>query len=178
MAEEKTDEKAEYFRILDLSKEERSLKNWDTNQKIADHIGTSTNSLQKWREKRGSGGANEDFDMRLAFLNDRKVIWDAFMGAVKSGKINAQLFRTFAQLANELVERKEETVKLELTANDRTRIARETINGLRENYQRDGGYCPVCSRPEALRLDAHLDTEPEHTEGGEVATVGISARPD
>ena len=175
MAEEKTAEKAEYYKWLDLPEEERSpILTEDVYSKS---VGVSRTTLIKWRGQRDKERVKEnagEFDIREAFLTDQKLIWDAFMKAVKADRINATLFRTFAQLANELVERKEETVKLELTASDRTRIARETINGLRENYQRNGGYCPVCSRPEALRIDARVDTEPEHAEGGEVATVAVS----
>ncbi len=172
MAEEKTAEKAAYYKWLDLPEDERSPIL--TEDAYSKSVGVSRQTLIKWKKQRDTG----EFDIREAFRAEKKLIWDAFLGAVKTGKINAQLFRTFAQLANELVERKEDTLKLEFTANDRTRIARETINGLRENYQRNGGYCPVCSRPETLCIDAHLDTEPEHTEDREVAAVGIPARPD
>ncbi len=174
MADEKKAGKAEYFRILDLSKEERTLNGWDTNQKIADHIGTSTNSLQKWREKRGSGGANGGFDMRKAFLEDQKVIWDGFMGAVKSGKINAQLFRTFAQLANELVEKREDTHKVEFNANDRIRVATELCDSLISEY-RDTGTCPVCGFSKILHVEPRLADGREQQPEDTVATVALSS---
>ena len=102
MTEEKTDEKAEYFRILDLSKEERSLRSWDTNQKIADHIGTSTNSLQKWREKRGSGGDNGQFDLQTFLTDNKKVLADALLLAAKNPRTNATALKLFAQLTGRL----------------------------------------------------------------------------
>ncbi len=172
MAEEKTAEKAEYYKWLDLPEDERS--SILTEDAYSKSVGVSRQTLIKWKKQRDTG----EFDIREAFLKDQEKIWDGFMGAVKSGKINAQLFRTFAQLANELVEKKEETVKLELTANDRTRIARETINGLREDYQRNGGYCPICSRPETICVEPVLDTESRDAEGGEVGTLALSLRPD
>ena len=148
MADEKIAEKAKYYEWLDLSSEERSSANIPLTEDVySKSVGVSGTTLIKWKKQR------EPFDIREAFLKDQEKIWNAFMGAVKAKKINAQLFRTFAQLANELVERKEETVKLELTANDRTRIARETINGLRENYQRNGGYCPICQRSPILEIE-------------------------
>ncbi len=175
MADEKTTEKAKYYEWLDLPPDERSSANMPLTQ---DEYGKANNvsrpTLIKWREKRSNG----DFNLQSFLTDNKKLLADALLLAAKNPRTNATALKLFAQLTGDLVEKKEETVKLELTANDRTRIARETINGLRENYQRNGGYCPVCSRPEALRLDAHLDTEPEHTEDREVAAVGISTRPD
>ena len=149
MAEEKTDEKVEYFRILDLSKEERSLRNWDTNQKIADHIGTSTNSLQKWRENRGSGGGNGQFDLQTFLTDNKKVLADALLLAAKNPRTNATALKLFAQLTGDLVEKKEETVKVEYSSGEIARDAGQIIEYFRERLS-EAGVCPVCQRPIVL----------------------------
>ena len=79
----------------------------------------------------------------------------------------------YAKLLGWLTEKREETHKFEFTPTDYTRIARETINRLREEYQRLGGSCPICGFTKALCEPSHSHSEPEQSEGGEVAAVAV-----
>lgn len=175
MYEEKVAEKAKFYEWLDLSEEERVLNNLPLSKtKMAEHLSVSAMTLIKWEKKRGGGGNNGQFNLQEAFRKDYKKIWDAFIDAVNKGKINAQLFRTFAQLANELVEKREDTVKFELTANDRITIARETVNGLREEYKRNNGYCSVCGQSPPVPDSPLFLDESKFSSGREVGTVAVS----
>ena len=110
------------------------------------------------------------------FDTKSKAVDEALVKACEKG--NAQALRTYYQLTQRLVEKREETHKFELSPADYTRIARETIGGLREEYQTSGGLCPICGVNKALLRDPCLDTEPEQSEDREVATLAVPARPD
>lgn len=175
MAEEKTVEKAEYYKWLDLSQDERSLSNMPlTEDAYSKAGGVSRQTLIKWKGQR----TDTDFDLRAYLGENKEAFAKALLQGTKGEKPNSQTLRLIAQLMGDLNEKREGTGKLELTANDRTRIARETINGLRENYQRNGGYCSVCQRPETICIEPVLDTESRDAEGGTMAAVALSARPD
>ncbi len=175
MADEKTAEKAKYYKWLDLSDEERALSNMPlTQDAYSKATGTSRQTLIKWRGKRGSGGANGDFDIREAFRKDYKMLWELFTKEAKEGKINATLFKTFAQLADELVEKREDTLKVEFTANDRIRVAAELCDSLISEY-RDTGNCPVCGFSKALHVPSLLVDRREQQPEDTVATVALSS---
>ncbi len=73
---------------------------------------------------------------------------------------------------------KPEAKKFELDATDYNKIATEVTERLRESYRVWGGICPVCSQSKTLRHEVRVDTESEHTEDREMATVALSVRPD
>jgi len=110
------------------------------------------------------------------FDSKSKDVDTALVKACEKG--NAQALRTYYQLTQRLIEKREETHKVEFTPADHTRIARETINGLREEYQQLGGICPVCNQPKAFCDEVGSNPEPKLPEGGEMATLALSARPD
>jgi len=96
--------------------------------------------------------ANGDY-----FDTKAKDVDEALVRACEKG--NAQALRTYYQLTQRLIEKREDIHKVEFTPVDYTRIARETIIGLREEYQQLGGRCPVCQQPQALLNEPHLDTK-------------------
>lgn len=137
---------------------------------IQSHLNISNNTYYDW--KRASG----TFDIREAFLKDQEKIWNTFMDGVKNNKISPGLFRTFAQLVGELVERKEESIKVEFSVSDRIRIASQLRDELRREWETSGS-CAVCGQSSALRNQVRSNTEPEFSENREVGTVGLSIRP-
>lgn len=114
---------------------------------ISKHLGKHEQTCYSWKKAfKGSG----DFNIRDAFLKDQEKIWDAFMKAVGDKKINAQLFRTFAQLANELVEKREDKLTVEYTPDQIADNAERFIGYLKESLEANGGTCPVCLKPHLL----------------------------
>jgi len=120
---------------------------------------------------------NGDFDLKGYLRGNLPEIAKVLVHKIKTGK-GTKSIEVALKALGELVEKREDTLKLEYTPADHTRIARETIIGLREEYQQLGGICPVCNQSKALRIEARLDTEPEQPEDREVATVALPARPD
>ena len=86
--------------------------------------------------------------------------------------------KLYAQIKGWLVEKSKIEHEFELDATSYNRIAKEVTERLREGYKQWGGICPMCGQHQALRNKSHLDTEPEHAENREVATLAVSARPD
>lgn len=164
--EAKTEVHDEFNKIQTNPEYKKSLGLF-TDKDVYKHLNISNMTYYKWK---GQGG-NGDFDIREAFLKDQKKIWEAFMKAVNQNKINAQVFRTFAQLANELVEKRGEKLAVVSTA-DRIRVATELRDGLRREFQ-DTGSCPICNFHKALRHEVCVDTEPEQSEDREVAALGL-----
>ena len=70
---------------------------------------------------------------------------------------------TFYKLNRRLIERKEETVKVEHTVADRQRIAEIVLDGFQEDFRRCG-VCQVCGFSKALRIELCVDSKPELTE--------------
>ena len=141
-----------------------------------EHVGAAT--VQNWINKRKKTirkSKDSSFDIREAFIKDQKKIWDAFMVAVGKKQINAQLFRTFAQLADQLVEKKE--VNIDFAPTDRIKLATELRDWLIQQYK-DTGMCEICHRPQILRHEICLDTKSKFSEDREVGTLELSTRPN
>jgi len=168
----KPEQKVEFKRIMALSEEERESL-FGSAGAIQEHLGISRQTYNLWNRQ----GSTVEFNIRDAFLKDQNKIWKAFMNAVVEGKINAQLFRTFAQLANELVEKREDNVRFELTSSDRIGIANQLRDSLRREYE-NSGSCPICFQPKILRHEICLGAESEQPEDREVAAVALPIRPD
>jgi hypothetical protein len=80
----------------------------------------------------------------------------------------------YARMNGWLVDKREETVKYELSADERLHIARETINRLKEIIS-GGGRCPVCGFGGVLCDESCLDTEPEYEPDNTVETLALPA---
>ena len=96
------------------------------------------------------------------FDTKSKAVDEALVKACEKG--NAQALRTYYQLTQRLVEKREETHKFELSPADYTNIGRRTIDNLRADLEQFGGVCPVCFQPKTLRVESRLDTESEQPE--------------
>ncbi|KKM18526.1 hypothetical protein LCGC14_1664860 [marine sediment metagenome] len=146
MADEKVAEKAKYYEWLDLSSEERSSANMPlTQDEYGKANGVSRPTLIKWREKRSNGG----FDLQSFLTDNKKLLADALLLAAKNPRTNATALKLFAQLTGDLVEKKEETVKVEYSSGEIARDAGQIITYLRERLS-EAGVCPVCQRPIVL----------------------------
>ena len=175
MADEKVAEKAEYYKWLDLSLEERSLSNVPlTQDEYKKKSGVSRQTLIKWREKRPTSG---DFNAQEYMSTHLEKILAKTIKIIEE-KGSAKHIEMALKLMGLLIERKQETVKIEFTPIDLADIGKATIDGLRAEFSAGKGRCPVCGEYKLLCHQAYLDTEPEHTEDREVATVALSARPE
>lgn len=87
---------------------------------------------------------------------------------------NAQM----AKLAWDIVNPdKKEVKEAEFTADEYINIGIEVKEQLREELK-SGGICPLCGKPQEVRNEPLLDTEPRDSEDREVASLELSPRPD
>ncbi len=89
-------------------------------------------------------------------------------------KGSPQALQTFYKLNQRLIDRKEETVKVEFTISDRQKLTADIINGLRED-SRITGVCAICGLSQALCDDSLLLAEPEHASDRAVEAVEVPA---
>jgi len=166
-----------------MTKKQQIIELWNSGQfrtqnELASHLGVKPQYINNvLREKEKSSEPLGEFDLREAFAKDQKKIWRAFMDAVNNGQINANALRTLAQIAGKLVERREDTIKVDLTPADKIRIGAEYRDALIAEF-RDTGYCSICGFNKALRNQPLLPSEPEQPEDREMAAVAVPARPD
>ena len=139
-----------------------------TNKKMAAHLGVSEGSIFNWGKELKKPS---EFNLREAWEQEEETIWNSFMEKVKEGKINSAALKTLAQLADKLVEKKEESVKIDFTPTDRIRIAQDVIEGLK--LQSNGGRCPICGKSSIFLDDPCLFTGREQQEESPVATVEL-----
>lgn len=142
--EEKKKERAEFIRLMQLSEEERERLGLGTQDKICKHLHIGWNTYARWnRTFRGNGGG-EFFDVHGFLKEHKQEIAKSLLSLIK-GQKSVKSVELALKALGELAD-KREVVKVEFTASDYTRIARETIDRLREQYKESGGMCPVCLR--------------------------------
>lgn len=132
-------------------------------------------AVRRHREKKKQAKycTNGELDTRK-FLNANKgKLLNAIIDGLDGKRTNSQLLRLVAQLTGDLVEKTEDTVKVEFTIADRQQAAADLIEGLRRETETTG-ICVVCGQRKALRLESCSNPEPEHTKDSEVATVAVS----
>ena len=171
MADEKVAEKAKYYEWLDLSPEERSSANMPLTQ---DEYGkankVSRPTLIKWREKRGTG---ENFNAQEYMATHLEKILAKTIKIIEE-KGSAKHIEMALKLMGLLIERKQETVKIELTTNDRIRAAIELRDDLISEY-RDTGVCPCCHKRKDVHVGVLLAERREQQPEDSVATVALSS---
>ena len=151
-----------------------------TQKAICQHLGVSLVTGSAWNKKANKEHPERrakvpvEFDIRQAFKENYEIIWNAFLKAVKEERISPTVFRTFAQLAGELVEKREDTVKVEFTVGDRQRLTASIITELREDA-RITGVCSICGVSQALCNKSLLLAEPKHPADREVEALEVSA---
>jgi len=163
-----------------MTKKEQIIEQWASGQfktqaELAKFLSVTTayvsNVLIGAEGRTPQKKANGDY-----FDSKSKDVDTALVKACEKG--NAQALRTYYQLTQRLIEKREETHKVEFTPADYTRIARETINGLRDDFETGGGRCPICGQYKEICDRPLLDSESKFPESGEMATVALPARPD
>jgi len=132
----------------------------------------SPNTHYRWLREYERG--NGEFDLRKALNDNKEELFDALMKAVKNGRPNSQILKLFTQLTGDLVDRKEESIRVDFTPTDRIRIGAELRDHLRREWETTGN-CPVCGQCKALRHEVCVDSKSELPEDREVATLGLPA---
>ena len=120
---------------------------------------------------------NGDFNPQAYMQGNLEKIFKKLTATIAQ-KGSAKHIEMALKLMGLLVEKREETHKVEFTPADYTRIARETINGLRDDFETGGGRCPICGQYKEICDRPLLDSESKFSESGEMATVAVSTRPD
>ena len=122
---------------------------------IQDHygyLGVSAVTYNKWRKRwEKENRAPED---ETAILDDR-------LRELALSDRNPKYIELYLKRLGMLNEKKEDN-KFELSVSDRIRIAREVVNGLREDNKRFGGNCPVCGKPQTSGGELRENAEPKH----------------
>ena len=108
----------------------------------------------------------EDFDIKTKLNEDQREIYISLMRIINNPKPSVKALEIAFKMLGILTDKREETIKFELTASDYTRIARETIEGQRAEYKASCGICPVCGKSELLLNESCVDTEPQYSEKG------------
>ena len=117
--------------------------------------------------------ASEDGYNSQEWLDDNTQKVDAaLMKACEKG--SPQALQTFYKLNQRLIDRKEESVKVEFTIRDRQELTAGIINGLREEA-RVTGVCSVCGKSEILCNELLLPAKSKYSESGTMEAVEVSA---
>ncbi len=153
MADEKVAEKAKYYEWLDLSSKERSSANMPlTQDEYGKANGVSRPTLIKWREKRGTG---ENFNAQEYMATHLEKILAKTIKIIEE-RGSAKHIEMALKLMGLLIERKQETVKIEYGSGEIARDAGEIIEYLRERLS-EAGICPVCEKSNILLNELRPD---------------------
>jgi len=151
---------------LSTPKEERVPP---TQVELAKELGVHETQLSRWRKELDLQSSTPPSE--ITALRDHII-----SSALKSSPDeNAQLQKLAWQIANP--EKKDARENI-FTADDYINAGNKLIEQLRNSYREGSRSCPVCGQHKPLRQDTHLDTEPEHEEDREVATVAVPSRPE
>ncbi len=129
-----------------IPKAERVIKN-DTQWAKAN--GLSEQTVCRWGQKLKEQAENRDPNEFKTFMKHLKEI--AF-----GGRATSRDRELYMKANGWLVEKREETLKVDYTPGERAKIAREVLEGLRANYK--GGWCPVCNRGLSIEQPKELTT--------------------
>jgi len=157
------------FKALSLLPLKERNRRGLTVKKICDMFHITINTYYKL-SKRIDG--DDEYDSQVWLDSKTKVVDEALLKACDRG--SPQALQTFYKLNQRLVDRKEETVKVEFTTGDRQELTANIINGLKEDA-RITGVCSVCGISQALCDEPLLLTESEYTEDRTVEAVEVSA---
>ena len=136
-----------------------------TQKEVAKFLGVSEELVSVACKKFKKQGADENFDLKAYLRGNLRVMAESLVTKITEGKGGTKGIELAFKALGELVEKREDTLKLEYTPADHTRIARETIEGLRAQFIEHGGRCVVCGEYKALCDDARLASESGREEG-------------
>ena len=129
--------------------------------------------VANWRAEQKEILDHEDIDIKEYLGGSKKIIVDRLLLMIKEGK-SVRSIEIALKALGELVEKREDMVKVDFTSNDYTRIGMETVEGLRREYQEGGGLCPICGQCKVLCIEPCLDSRREQQQEGAVETLGLS----
>ena len=153
---------------LSLDPEDRRPK---TQKELAKDLGCEEHAIINIKKKIEQSQENSTGDEFADYMAKLEKLTFTRQGTSQDRKL-------YAQIKGWLVEKSEIKHEFELDATNYNKIATEVTERLRESYRVWGGICPVCSQSKTLRHEVRVDTESEHTEDREMATVALSVRPD
>lgn len=128
---------------------------------------------QRGRPKGSVNKPKPEFDIK-DFLNkpeNKQLLANAFIDGLNGKRTNSQLFKLITQLTGDLVEKREDNVKVEFTTNDRVRIAIELRETLRRELE-DTGTCPICCQHKTLH-EPYIPAGREQQQESPVEAVGL-----
>ncbi len=173
----KEEAKTKFLMLYDMSKEERVRKGYPVSWKsMAKYLGVTQQTLINWRKELENGEVNK-VDIEVPTEDKIKLFDDLLFQLASSPNSPAKYKELFARRYGLLLDKIEETHKLEVTADDYFRIRREAENRVREHNEQLGGDRSVLPEPHLLPEQVCVDTEQEHGEDGEVGGVGLPAQP-
>jgi len=136
----------------------------------------SNQSLHNWRKQISDNGQSGDFDPKNYIDANLEKLLKKLIGVASGERGTAKHLELALKLAGLLVEKREETHKLEFTPSDRIRVATELRDDILAEL-RTTGVCPCCHQRQALYA-GELDTGREQQQEDTVATLALPARPD
>jgi len=141
----------------------------------AEQHGVNVSTLNKW-EKEGSSlkEVKEEYDSEKSLLEKLREVDGDLVLSCKKG--NAQALKIFFQRVGLLVEKPQE-INI-FNANDYITGSGDILGKLRADFRKYGGACPVCGKSESVCYEPCVDSEPEHSEDREVATLALPAGPE
>ena len=134
-----------------MSKKEQIIEQWATGQfktqaELAKFLSVTTayvsNVLIEAEGRTPPKKTNGDY-----FDSKSKDVDTALVKACEKG--NAQALRTYYQLTQRLIEKREDTVRVEYSSGEIARDADEIIGYLEQRLE-EAGTCPVCGKPSVL----------------------------
>jgi len=111
--------------------------------------GISAGILTNWKKH-----ATLD-EVRIKELKDR--IYSSGMALDAKSKDRELAARVFNLMTPQDI-----NINMELSANGHSKVAREVLDELRQQYRENKGVCPVCGKYEVLLPEVCMDTEQEH----------------
>lgn len=120
---------------------------------------------KKIKENGFDAGGYVQENLEKILVKTLKVIQD---------KGSARHIELALKLAGLLIEKREDTVKVEFTSTDRIRIAGELADGLRREWE-NFGICSICGQCKEVHVPILLATGREQQQEDPVATLAVSA---
>jgi hypothetical protein len=169
--------KRKFAEWLKLTPEQRKEQGLPVDQKrFAIHHGVAEAKLTRWKKRMLGEVSSDDFDVKAFLSKNKKEIAENLLALIRQKK-NTKSVELALKVLGELVEKREETHKVEFTPSDRVAIARQLRDELRREFQ-DFGVCPVCGFNKEIRHEVGVDTKPELGQDREVAAVALLAGPN
>lgn len=148
-----------------------------TQREFSNRYETTEQTLCAWNKKiDGVSKVNGDFNPKNFMDSHLESTLKRLINIIEQ-KGTAKHIEMALKIAGLLVEKREETHKIELTPTDYTEIGRNLVRELRDEYE-STGICSICGEPKKICEPVCSNPESEQSEDREVAAVAVSVRPD